>query len=429
MHQDLRNRQENTIIILGQTDLGVDTLFKSSAASIDMSFVNAAQYRTIKLEWQARDTGKTGSLNLNYWRVFYTGLSDLAINANDAFEFYKDTIDQGEQVRIRFTIENAGELKTDSSLIIFSITDPQNTTTRDTLVTAGLDPGQKRQVNREFPTDLRTNLQTLLVETKTQNDAPEFTLLNNAGRIQFVVVSDFIAPTINVLFDGKLILNNELVSRNPSIQIELKDNKTLSAMDTSQIQLSIKYPGTDKFVLVPRKEYSYSISANQAVISYLPQFTLSGTYGLRVQGKDKSGNQSGAAPYEINFKVITDNTVSVVLPYPNPFTTQCRFAYTLTGERPQVFKIQIMTVAGRIVRELTEADLGPLQEGTHLTERAWDGYDEYGNKLANGTYLYRVVMKDFSGKSYTSYEETEGSTDGDARRFFTKGIGKLVILR
>ncbi|MDZ4707218.1 MAG: C25 family cysteine peptidase [Saprospiraceae bacterium] len=429
IHQDLRNPRENTILILGQTDMGMDTLFKSSAASIDMSFVNAAQYRTIKLEWQARDTGKTGSLNLNHWRVFYTGLSDLAINANDAFEFYKDTIDQGEQVRIRFTIENAGEQKTDSSVIVFSITDPQNTTTRDTLVTAGLEPGQKRQVNREFSTDHRTNQQTLLVESKTQNNAPEFTLLNNTGRIHFFVVSDYIPPTINVLFDGKLILNNELVSRQPSIQIELKDNKTLSPVDTSQIQLSIKYPGTDRFILVPRKDYSYSISSNQAVISYLPQFTLSGTYGLRVQGKDKSGNQSGDAPYEINFKIITDNTVSVVLPYPNPFTTQCRFAYTLTGERPQVFKIQIMTVAGRIVRELTEMDLGPLQEGTHLTEHAWDGYDEYGNKLANGTYLYRVVMKDNNGKSYTSFEESEGSTEGDARRFFTKGIGKIVILR
>ena len=429
MHQDLRNPQENTIIILGQKTDGVDTLFKSTAASIDMSFVNAAQYRTIKLLWQARDTGKTGSLNLNHWRVFYTGLSDLALNANDGFEFYKDTIDQGELARIRFSIENTGEQKTDSSLIIFSITDPQNTTIRDTLVTAGLEPGQKRQVNREFSTEQRSNLQTLLVESKLRESSPEFTSANNTGRINFFVVTDNISPTINVLFDGKLILNNELVSRQPSIQIELKDNKTLSSADTSQIQLSIKYPGSDKFIPIPQKDYTYSISANSALISYLPQFTLSGTYGLRVQGKDKSGNNSGDTPYEINFKVITDNAVSVVLPYPNPFTTQCRFAYTLTGQRPQVFKIQIMTVAGRIVRELTEVDLGPLQEGTHLTEHAWDGHDEYGNKLANGTYLYRVVMKDSAGKSYTSFEELEGSTDGDARRFFTKGIGKLVILR
>lgn len=429
MHQDLRKAQDNTIVILGQKSNGTDTLFKSTASSIDLTGIDASKYRTLKLEWQAKDTGKTGSLHLNHWRVFFTGPVDLALNANDGFEFYKDTIDQGEPARIRFTIENIGEQKSDSSFIIFSITDPQNVTTRDTLITVGLDPGQKRPVNREFSTEFRSRLQSLIVESKTRESVREYTDLNNTGRINFYVVNDFIPPTISVLFDGKLILNNELVSRQPSIQIELKDNKSLSQVDTAQIQLSIKYPGSDKFILVPRKDYSYSISSNQAMIAYLPQFTLSGTYGLRVQGKDKSGNNSGQTPYEINFKVITDNSVSVVLPYPNPFTSQCRFAYTLTGQRPEVFKIQIMTVAGRVVRELTEMDLGPLQEGTHLTEHAWDGYDEYGNKLANGTYLYRVVMKDSAGKSYTSYEELEGSGSADARRFFTKGIGKLVILR
>lgn len=429
LHQDQRKQQDNTIVIIGQKTNGVDTLFKSTELSIDLSSIDPAIYKTLKLEWRVLDTGRTNSIILNQWRVFYNGYSDLAINANDNFEFYKDTIDQGDKVRLRFSIENIGEQKTDSSIIIYSITDPQNITTRDTLITAGLDIGEKRPVSKEFATDLRSNLQTLLVESKARGTLPEFSLNNNNGRLNFFVVNDYVPPTVSVLFDGKLIINNELVSRQPSIQIELKDNKTLSTVDTSQIQLSIKYPGSDKFVLIPRKDYSYSISGNHAMISYLPRFVLSGNYGLRVQGKDKSGNTSGVAPYEINFKVITDNSVSVVLPYPNPFTTQCRFAYTLTGERPQVFKIQIMTVAGRIVRELTELDLGPLQEGTHLTERAWDGYDEYGNKLANGTYLYRVVMKDVTGKSYTSFEELDGSADTDARRFFTKGLGKLVILR
>ena len=88
-----------------------------------------------------------------------------------------------------------------------------------------------------------------------------------------------------------------------------------------------------------------------------------------------------------------------------------------------------MTVSGRVVRELTEMDLGPLREGTHLTEGYWDGHDEYGNMLANGTYLYRVILKDLNGKTYSSFEALDDAEGKDARRFFTKGIGKLVILR
>ena len=117
--------------------------------------------------------------------------------------------------------------------------------------------------------------------------------------------------------------------------------------------------------------------------------------------------------------------ISNVFNYPNPFTTSTQFVYTLTGiEPPAQYKIQIMSVSGRIVRELTELDLGPLRIGTHRTELAWDGRDQYGDRMANGVYLYRVIAKDATGKDYEKYDD-----GNDTDRFFKKNIGKLVILR
>ena len=81
-----------------------------------------------------------------------------------------------------------------------------------------------------------------------------------------------------------------------------------------------------------------------------------------------------------------------------------------------------MTTSGRIVREITEAELGPLRVGTHRTEYAWDGRDEYGDQLANGVYLYRIVGKDMQGKDYEHY-------DNGLQGFFKQGFGKMVILR
>ena len=63
-----------------------------------------------------------------------------------------------------------------------------------------------------------------------------------------------------------------------------------------------------------------------------------------------------------------------------------------------------MTVSGRIVRELDQYELGELKIGTHKTEYAWDGTDEFGDRLANGVYLYRVIAKDQDGKEYKSYD-------------------------
>ena len=122
------------------------------------------------------------------------------------------------------------------------------------------------------------------------------------------------------------------------------------------------------------------------------------------------------------FEVIAEKTISNVLNYPNPFSTATHFVYTLTGEAPSYFSIQIMTVAGRIVKEIQQEELGSLYVGTHQTEYAWDGTDAYGDQLANGVYFYRIVAKDAAGVDYESFEN---GTDG----FFRKGIGKMVILR
>ena len=104
-------------------------------------------------------------------------------------------------------------------------------------------------------------------------------------------------------------------------------------------------------------------------------------------------------------------------------STSTHFVYTLTGdEAPAHFVIRIMTTGGQIVRELTQQDLGPLRIGTHRTDLSWDGADQYGDKLANGVYLYQVIIKDAEGKDYLLQ-------DTPASGFFKKGFGKLVILR
>ena len=58
----------------------------------------------------------------------------------------------------------------------------------------------------------------------------------------------------------------------------------------------------------------------------------------------------------------------------------------------------------------------------HRTDYVWKGLDEYGNTLANGVYLYRVVAKNTDGKAFESY-------DNSTSDYFKKGIGKLVIIR
>jgi hypothetical protein len=54
--------------------------------------------------------------------------------------------------------------------------------------------------------------------------------------------------------------------------------------------------------------------------------------------------------------------------YPNPFTTSTAFVFTLTGSTvPQNMKIEILTVSGKIVKEITKEQLGPIHIGNNIT--------------------------------------------------------------
>ena len=45
--------------------------------------------------------------------------------------------------------------------------------------------------------------------------------------------------------------------------------------------------------------------------------------------------------------------ISNLLNYPNPFTTSTAFVFTITGsEVPQNMRIQILTITGKVVREI-----------------------------------------------------------------------------
>jgi flagellar hook assembly protein FlgD len=56
-----------------------------------------------------------------------------------------------------------------------------------------------------------------------------------------------------------------------------------------------------------------------------------------------------------------------------------------------------------------------------MTEFAWDGTDEFGDRLARGVYLYRVIAQ-LNGQDL-EVRETKAS------EYFTKGIGKMYLLR
>ncbi len=124
----------------------------------------------------------------------------------------------------------------------------------------------------------------------------------------------------------------------------------------------------------------------------------------------------------IGFEVINKSTITNIINYPNPFTTSTRFVFTLTGSKiPDIFKIQILTITGKVVREINKEELGNIHIGRNISDFAWDGTDTYGDRLANGVYLYRVITR-IAGDAIDLR-----STSMDW--YFKKGYGKMYLFR
>ena len=91
------------------------------------------------------------------------------------------------------------------------------------------------------------------------------------------------------------------------------------------------------------------------------------------------------------------------------------FAFDLTGGVPANLRITIMTISGKVVKEITGEELGPLHMGRNLTRYKWNGTDEFGDKLANGVYLYTIKTSDKEFEINNPYSKNN--------------FGKLVIIR
>jgi len=432
-----------TIDIIGVNNAGIETTvmtgLNTSQQDVDISAINAAQYPYLKLRMRNLDSINLTPYQLRYWRLTYVPVPEGAIAPNVFFQF-KDTLEAGEPLDFKVAFKNISDGNFDSLKVKMIVTDKNNV--QNVISPFGrfrpLPGNDTLHVRNLTTTSGLTGQNTFYLDVNPDNDQPEQFHFNNFMYRNFYVRSDKVNPLLDVTFDGVHILNRDIVASKPHITIKLKDeSKWLILNDTSGARIEVRYPNGVKHSFFFNTSDTLKFTAagnapnpdNTATIDFLPYFPLDGDYELTVTGKDRSGNTAGNVEYKVGFQVINKPMISNMLNYPNPFTTSTAFVFTITGaEVPQNIRIQIMTITGKIVREITKDELGPLHIGRNITEFKWDGTDQYGQKLANGIYLYRVITN-LNGRSLDKYRSTEKDNEDNTDKYFNKGYGKMYLMR
>lgn len=426
-----------TVDVIGVTMEGLEQLqfsgLTTAQQDFDVSSIDPEVYPYVKLRMRTTDNVGYTPYQLRYWRVTYVPVPEGAIAPNLHLSV-KDTVDVGEPYQFKVGFKNVSEIGFDSLKIKMVITDKNNVPHVIPMPRRRpLPVNDTLQIGAVVSTGALPGANTVYIEANPDSDQLEQHHFNNFAFRNLYVKPDSLNPLLDVTFDGMHILNRDIVSSKPDIMIKLKDEaKWMALDDTSLLTLQVRFPNgslrrfyfnNDTLRFTPAGQAP--VTDNTATLNFKPYFQQDGEYELIISGKDRSENEAGAIEYRVLFEVINKPMISNMLNYPNPFTSSTAFVFTITGnEVPQNIKIEIMTVTGKIVREITKDELGPLRIGRNITEFKWDGTDQYGQKLANGIYLYRVITN-LNGKALDKYKSQNDETD----KYFNKGYGKMYLMR
>ncbi len=214
------------------------------------------------------------------------------------------------------------------------------------------------------------------------------------------VVDDILGPQINMAFENR------------SYRVKAGAELIASLTDTSSIAMLGTAPGNsirlefDNTGLMTNVTSSFSFSADSytdgQVRFSLPGDLPLGKHEVAMYAYDVLGNVGNDT---ISFLMVADNIIGIesVTLFPNPTPGPCRLIFELTD--PMLVKWEIYTLSGHRIKTTEE----PLSAGPQIIP--WDGRDDQGDEIANGTYLY-VLRGTVSGGGERDIIET----------------GKLVIM-
>lgn len=411
--------------ILGVKPNGEEEVLVSRSldTQMDISFINPVQYPFLRLRYSMNDPYSTAPAQLDYWQVSYEGVPEGVLYEKDPFNRVK--VKEGQSTTVSLAFRNASIYDfPDSIQVNWTLTHlPTNKVERFSKKFPALKAGQEMDIPIEF-NSLGKVGDTELEVFANPRILQEQTYRNNQLDlgVVFEVEGDNSSSLLDVNFDGFYIMDGDLVSPNVMVNAQLiNDQSFLYKKDTLAMEIFLKQNCEGcQFQKInfsnPNLTWYPATEDENYRVSFLPGPLEDGIYTLRIT------NQDSPQPYEITFEVVNESAITNFYPYPNPFSSSVRFVFTVTGmEVPEEIKIQIMTVTGKVVREILQNELGPIRIGNNITEYAWDGRDEFGDQLANGVYIYRVLVR--KNGQFVAHRPTAGD------RGFTKGFGKMYLLR
>ncbi|HUI30926.1 MAG TPA: type IX secretion system sortase PorU [Candidatus Acidoferrales bacterium] len=223
-------------------------------------------------------------------------------------------------------------------------------------------------------------------------------------------VNDHKAPTVKIYLDSRNFRDGDVVSEKPNLIVDLHSDNGINLSDAGVgHNLQATFDGQQSVDLGPY--YVGAVDSYQdGTVNFPVTMALStGKHSVEVDAFDVFNNSAEASAA---FDLESSQQLSLmnVYNYPDPFRDATAFTFQRTavggpGE-PVNVKIKVFTLSGRLIKTIQAYGLTDT-----FVKIDWNGLDDDGNRLANGVYLYKVIVSTVDG-SQTS-----------------EAIGKMAVLR
>ena len=224
------------------------------------------------------------------------------------------------------------------------------------------------------------------------------------GGMDTTGIQDDECPRVELFLNDENFVNGGITHPNPTLIAKISDNFGINTTGNGighDLTGVLDHNTGGKIVLNDYYQTEKD-SFNCGVVRYQLQDLAPGDHTITVRAWDVNNNST---EQELTFRVVSEDKFELrhVLNYPNPFTTHTDFFFE-HNQPGGTFDIQvnIYTISGKLVKTIYDTQ---FMDGNRCRAISWDGLDDFGDKLAKGTYLYRVRVKNQDGQTAETIEK------------------------
>ena len=297
-----------------------------------------------------------------------------------------------------FTLGNDGET-------------PFEYTTRKNVLFSGKSSVTDGQFEFEFivPKDIPFQygvgkLSYYMFKNNTNTDGAGYAYNYSVGGADLNAPEDTKGPDIEIFLNDENFVSGSITNENPILLAKIFDDFGINTASSGiGHDITAVIDGKTENTIVLNDFYeSDQDTYTSGSLKYQLQNLEEGIHSLELKAWDVYNNSSIAT---VDFEVKNEEELSIdhVLNYPNPFTTYTEFWFEHNQALSTLnVQVQIYTVSGRLVKSIHET---VQTDGYRSEPIAWDGKDDFGDRLARGVYVYKLRVQTNDGTSVEKFEK------------------------